>query len=629
MNLLQGIDNPDDLKKLPIDKLSEVCDELRQFIIEQVSTNPGHFGASLGTVELSVALHYVYNTPYDRIVWDVGHQAYGHKILTGRRDLFHTNRKKGGISGFPRRDESEYDSFGAGHASTSISAALGMAIAARQLGELDRNIVAVIGDGALTGGMAIEGLNNAGVQSTNLLVILNDNNMSIDPSVGAFKEYLIDIATSKTYNKLKDDVWHLLGKFDRLAPKTRHIIQKIDTGIKSILLKQSNFFEAMNFRYFGPVDGHNVEHLVSIMEDLKTISGPKLLHIKTVKGKGFPNAEKNQTIWHAPGLFDKVTGERINIKKDYPTPPRYQDVFGETLLELAKENDKIVGITPAMPTGCSLCIMMEAMPDRTFDVGIAEQHAVTFSAGLAAEGLIPFCNIYSTFMQRAYDQVIHDIALQNLQVVLCLDRGGLVGEDGATHHGAFDLAYFRTVPNLTIAAPMNEFELRNLMYTAQLPNGKPFVIRYPRGNGVNIDWRNKFEQLTIGKGNILVEGEKIAILSIGHPGNFVSEAIKQVNKENIFPSHYNMLFLKPIDQEILHHAFQNHKTIITVEDGTIVGGLGSAVLEFMADNGYNAKVIRLGIPDRFIQHGTPQELHKECGFDTDGIIKTIKANFAD
>lgn len=629
MNLLQGINNPDDLKKLPIDKLSAVCDELRQFIIEQVSTNPGHFGASLGTVELSVALHYVYNTPYDRIVWDVGHQAYGHKILTGRRDLFCTNRKKDGISGFPRRDESEYDAFGAGHASTSISATLGMAVAARHLGEHDRNIVAIIGDGALTGGMAIEGLNNAGAQNTNLLVILNDNDISIDPSVGAFKEYLIDIATSKTYNRLKEEVWHLLGKFDKLAPKTRDIIQKVDAGVKSILLKQSNFFEAMNFRYFGPVDGHNVEHLVAIMEDLKTISGPKLLHIKTVKGKGFPNAEKNQTIWHAPGLFDKVTGERISTKKDYPTPPRYQDVFGETLLELAKKNDKIVGITPAMPTGCSLCIMMEAMPDRSFDVGIAEQHAVTFSAGLAAEGLIPFCNIYSTFMQRAYDQVIHDIALQNLQVVLCLDRGGLVGEDGATHHGAFDLAYFRSIPNLTIAAPMNEFELRNLMYTAQLPNGKPFVIRYPRGNGVNINWKNKLEELPIGKGNILVKGEKIAILSIGHPGNFVSEAIKQVNEENIFPSHYNMLFLKPIDQELLHHAFQNHKTIITVEDGTIIGGLGSAVLEFMADNNYNAKVIRLGIPDRFIQHGTPQELHQECGFDTNGIIKTIKANFAD
>lgn len=627
MSLLQNIDNPGDLRKLPIEDLPQLCTELRQFIIDQVSTNPGHFGASLGTVELTVALHFVFNTPYDRLVWDVGHQAYAHKIMTGRRDKFHTNRKKDGISGFPKRDESEYDAFGVGHSSTSVSAALGMAVAAVQKHESDRNIVAVIGDGALTGGMAIEGLNHAGVQNTNLLVVLNDNNMAIDPNVGAFKEYLIDITTSRTYNKLKGEVWHLLGKFDKLAPQTRQLIQKIDTGIKSILLKQSNFFEAMNFRYFGPVDGHDVEHLVGIMQDLKTIGGPKLLHVKTIKGKGFPNAEKDQTLWHAPGLFDKDTGERIVAKKDAPTPPRYQDVFGETLLELASMNEKIVGITPAMPTGCSLNIMMEAMPDRTYDVGIAEQHAVTFSAGLATEGMVPFCNIYSTFMQRAYDQVIHDVALQNLQVVMCLDRGGLVGEDGATHHGVFDLAYFRSIPNLIVSAPMNEVELRNLMFTAQLPNGRPFVIRYPRGNGVLIDWKKPFDKVEIGRGRKLTEGKHIAVISIGHPGNFVVSALHILKKEQIFPSHYDIRFLKPIDDELLHDVFRNHKTIITVEDGTIVGGLGSAVLEFMSDHGYSAKVIRMGVPDRFIQHATLSELHHECGFDTDGIAKTIKANY--
>lgn len=627
MSLLQGIDNPSDLKQLSPDQLPEVCNELRQYIIAQVSTNPGHFGASLGTVELSVALHYVYDTPYDRIIWDVGHQAYGHKILTGRRDLFHTNRRKGGLSGFPKRSESPYDAFGVGHSSTSISAALGMAVAAKMQNKHNRNVVAIIGDGALTGGMAIEGLNNAGVLNTNLLVILNDNDIAIDPNVGAFKEYLVDITTSRTYNKLKDEVWHLLGKFDKLAPKTRQLIQKIDTGIKSILLKQSNFFEAMNFRYFGPVDGHDVERLVEIMNDLKTISGPKILHIKTVKGKGFPSAEKDQTLWHAPGLFDKITGERISQSNGQSCPPRYQDVFGETLLELAGDNSKIVGITPAMPTGCSLNIMMEVMPDRTFDVGIAEQHAVTFSAGLAAEGMIPFCNIYSTFMQRSYDQVIHDIALQNLQVVLCLDRAGLVGEDGPTHHGAFDLAYFRSIPNLVISAPMNEIELRNLMYTAQLDHGQPFVIRYPRGNGVTIDWRNTMEELPIGKGKILVKGKQTAIISIGHPGNFVTKAIEKLNRDNIYPSHYNVIYLKPLDNNLLHHAFQNHDTIITVEDGTIIGGLGSAVIEFMVDNNYKAKVIRLGIPDRFIDHATSHELHQECGFDAESIAKTVKNNY--
>ena len=624
MNLIQNINYPNDLRKLSINQLKQVSDEVRQFIIDQVSTNPGHFGASLGTVELTVALHYVFNTPYDRLIWDVGHQAYAHKILTGRRTLFHTNRKRNGISGFPKRQESEYDAFGVGHSSTSISAALGMAVAAFQNNETDRNIVAIIGDGALTGGMAIEGLNNAGTLNTNLLVVLNDNNMAIDPNVGAFKEYLIDITTSRTYNKLKDEVWHMLGKFDRLAPQTRQIIQKIDTGIKSILLKQSNFFEAMNFRYFGPIDGHDVEHMVGIMQDLKTIPGPKLLHIKTIKGKGFPNAEKDQTVWHAPGLFDPNTGERIIAKKTEPSPPRYQDVFGETLLELAQKNKDIVGITPAMPSGCSLNIMMEAMPDRTFDVGIAEQHAVTFAAGLAAEGKIPFCNIYSSFMQRSYDQVIHDVALQDLHVVLCLDRGGIVGEDGATHHGAYDLAYFRCIPNLIISAPINEKELRNLMYTAQLPNGKPFAIRYPRGNGVLVNWQTPLEKIEIGKGNKICDGQKIAILSIGHPGNFAIEATKILNNKGIYPAHYDMRFLKPIDTTILHEVFTKYSTILTIEDGTIIGGLGSSILEFMSENNYYSKVVRLGIPDQYIQHGTVKELQNECGFDTAGIVKTIE-----
>ncbi len=627
MDLLGRINSPKDLKKIPKEDLPRVCDELRQFIIDQVSTNPGHFSASLGTVELTVAIHYVFNTPEDRLVWDVGHQAYGHKILTGRRDRFHTNRKKGGISGFPKREESEYDAFGVGHSSTSISAALGMAVAFKSNSMLDRHVVAVIGDGALTGGMAMEGLNHGGTLNTNLLVILNDNNMSIDPNVGAFKEYLVDIATSRSYNRLKDEVWNILGKVDRLAPKTRDIIRKIDSSLKSLLIRQSNFFEAMNFRYFGPIDGHDVLHMVDVLQDLKELPGPKLLHIKTVKGKGFACAEKDPTTWHAPGIFDKQTGERIMI--DSPnTPPRYQDVFGKTLVELAKQNPKIIGITPAMPTGCSMTFMMESFPDRAFDVGIAEQHAVTFSAGLAAEGMIPFCNIYSTFMQRAYDQVIHDVALQNLQVVMCLDRGGIVGEDGATHQGVYDLAYFRCIPNLIISAPMNEEELRNLMYTAQLPGGKPFVIRYPRGRGVMVQWQTPFKQLLIGKGRKLVAGKDIAIISIGHPGNFVQEAITQLNKEGIFPSHYDMRFLKPIDEELLHDAVKNHKFIITVEDGTIIGGLGSAVLEFISDNGYTtASVVRLGVPDRFIEHATPEESYRECGFDTQSIIEKVR-NFA-
>jgi 1-deoxy-D-xylulose-5-phosphate synthase len=624
MNILETIYSPADLRKLSIEELPLLCKEIRQFIIDEVSTNPGHFGSSLGVVELTVALHYVFNTPQDKLVWDVGHQAYTHKILTERRERFHTNRKLGGISGFPKRSESEYDVFGGGHSSTSISAALGIVTALRQNNDDKTNVVAIIGDGALTGGMAIEGLNNAGGQNANMLVILNDNSIAIDPSVGAFKEYLLDIATSQSYNKLKDEIWHLLGRLNKLTPNIRNLVQKIDNGIKTVFLRKSNFFEGLNFRYFGPIDGHDVIHTVNILQDLKTIKGPKLLHVHTVKGKGFPSAEKNQTAWHAPGLFDKNTGEIIKPASEKPTPPRYQVVFGETLLELARQNKDIIGITPAMSTGCSMNIMMEAMPDRTFDVGITEQHAVTFSAGLATQGKIPFCNIYSTFMQRAYDQVIHDVALQNLQVVMCLDRGGLVGEDGPTHHGAFDLAYFRSIPNLIISAPLNEIELRNLMFTAQLPNGKPFVIRYPRGTGITVEWKKPFEIIPIGKGRKIADGKKIAIISIGHHGNYVIEACQRLKEEKINPSHFDMRFLKPLDHNLLHEAFKNHQFIITIEDGVITGGLGSAIVEFMADNDYKAKVIRLGIPDRFIQHGSITELQHECGYDTDSIVETVR-----
>ena len=627
MSILETINSPFDLRKLESVQLQQLCDEIRQFIIDELSVNPGHFGSSLGVVELTVALHYVFNTPHDYLIWDVGHQAYTHKILTERRQRFNTNRKMGGISGFPKREESIYDVFGVGHSSTSISAALGIFEALKQNGDENRNVVAIIGDGAIAGGMALEGLNNAGGQNANMLVILNDNSISIDPSVGAFKEYLLDITTSQSYNKIKDEVWNLLGRIDRLVPNVRSLVQKIDKGIKSAFLRKSNLFEGLNFRYFGPIDGHNVTHIVDVLQDLKAIKGPKLLHIQTVKGKGYPNAENNPTLWHAPGLFDKDTGEVIKPQYDSPMPPRYQDVFGETLLELALMNRDIVGITPAMSTGCSMNIMMDALPERTFDVGIAEQHAVTFSAGLATQGKIPFCNIYSSFMQRAFDQVIHDVTLQNLQVVMCLDRGGLVGEDGPTHHGSFDLAYFRCIPNLIISAPMNEIELRNLMFTAQLPNGKPFVIRYPRGNGVIIDWKKPFDEIQIGKGRKIKNGEKIAILSIGHPGNFVIEACQKLIENNINPSHYDIRFLKPLDTELLTEAFKNHQIIITVEDGTVTGGLGSAVLEFMADNNFNSKVIRLGIPDRFIQHGKLTELYSECGYDTKAIIDCVIGNW--
>jgi 1-deoxy-D-xylulose-5-phosphate synthase len=620
---LNQIKFPSDLKKLEAEELIHVSKELRRFIIDEVSTNPGHLGASLGVVELTVALHYVFDTPYDKIIWDVGHQAYGHKILTGRRDIFHTNRKYKGISGFPRISESEYDAFGTGHASTSISAALGISAADRQKG-VNRNVIAVIGDGALTGGLAFEGLNNVGIEQTNILVILNDNNIAIDPNVGAIKEYLVDITTSRTYNRLKSEIWNLLGKINKIAPNARDYAKKLENGLKSILLRQSNLFEALNFRYFGPVDGHDVVHLSKLLNDLKNIKGPKLLHVLTKKGKGFKQAELNQTKFHSPGRFNKKTGEIVKVKSDKTQPPLYQDVFGYTILELARNNDKIVGITPAMPSGCSLKIMMDEMPERTFDVGIAEQHAVTFSAGLATQGLIPFCNIYSSFMQRAYDQIIHDVALQNLNVVFCIDRGGLVGADGPTHHGVLDIAYLRGIPNMIISAPMNEEELRNLMYTAQLRNNGPFAIRYPKGRGVMVEWQKSFKEIEIGKARKISEGADIAILSIGHVGNLVKEAVIRLKSENISVSHYDMRFVKPLDEDCLHSVFKKHSNVITIEDGTVVGGLGSGVMEFMCENSYKANVKRLGVPDKFIDHGSREELYKACGFDTDSICLAVR-----
>ncbi len=618
--LLSKIDGPDDLKKLKLDDLISLSAELRQFIIDVVSTNPGHFGASLGVVELTVALHYVLNTPYDRIVWDVGHQAYAHKILTGRRDVFHTNRKYKGISGFPKPSESEFDAFGVGHSSTSISAALGIALASQHQNETDRQVVAVIGDGSLTGGLAYEGLNNAGSEKSNILVILNDNNMSIDPNVGAIKEYLIDITTSRTYNRVKTDIWNVLGAL----PNAQKYAQKIENAVKSVFLKQSNLFESLNFRYFGPVDGHDVIHLTQVLEDLKHIPGPKLLHCITTKGKGFKQAELHQTVYHSPGKFDKVTGELINVQSEFPVPPRYQEVFGETLLELALKNEKIIGITPAMPSGCSLKIMMCAIPERTYDVGIAEQHAVTFSAGLAIQGMIPFCNIYSSFMQRAYDQMVHDVALQKLNVVFCLDRAGIVGDDGPTHHGVFDIAFMRSVPNMIVAAPMDELELRNMLYTAQLKKHGPFSIRYPRGRGNHVDWKKPFSAIGIGKGRIMREGDDIAILSVGSAGNMVTEALPMLGHLGIDAAHYDMRFVKPIDEELLHSIFSKFTKILTIEDGVIQGGFGSAVLEFMADNDYNSKVKRLGIPDTFIEQGTQQDLFRECGIDAEGITREVK-----
>jgi 1-deoxy-D-xylulose-5-phosphate synthase len=576
----------------------------------------------LGVVELTVALHYVFNTPYDQLVWDVGHQAYGHKILTGRKDRFHTNRIYNGISGFPKRSESEYDTFGVGHSSTSISGALGMAVASNYKNEKDKQHIAVIGDGSMTAGLAFEGLNHAGIENSNLLVILNDNCMSIDPNVGALKEYLTDIATSHTYNKVKDDVWNLLGKVSKFGPNAQAIAAKLENAMKSALLKQSNYFESLNFRYFGPVDGHDVVHLSKILNDLKDIPGPKILHCLTKKGKGYEPAEKGSpTKWHAPGLFDKNTGEIIKSTSTSPQPPKYQDVFGKTIIELAKENDKIMGITPAMPTGCSLGMMMKEMPDRAFDVGIAEQHAVTFSAGLATQGMVPFCNIYSSFMQRAYDQVVHDVAIQNLNVVFCLDRGGLVGADGPTHHGVYDMAYFRCIPNMVVSAPMNEQELRNLMYTAQLPNKGPFSIRYPRGKGVMVDWQTPFEEIPVGKGRKVSDGNEIALVTIGHVGNFAQEAISDLDTYSV--AHYDMRFVKPLDEALLHEVFKKHDKVITVEDGCIQGGFGSAIIEFMADHNYKAQVKRLGIPDKYVEHGTQPELWRECEYDKQAIIESV------
>jgi 1-deoxy-D-xylulose-5-phosphate synthase len=624
-NLLQQINYPSDLKKLTEDQLEQVCKELRQYIIDVVSVNGGHFAASLGVVELTVALQYVLNTPYDQLVWDVGHQAYGHKILTGRRDKFHTNRIYKGISGFPKRAESIYDTFGVGHSSTSISVALGMAVASQYKGETDRQHVAVIGDGAMTAGIAFEALNHAGIENSNLLVILNDNNMSIDPNVGALKQYLTDITTSKPYNRFRDDIAHVLSKISAMGPDAFKFAKKIEKSIKGTLLKSSNLFESLQFRYFGPIDGHDVKHLVKVLNDLRDIPGPKLLHCITTKGKGYALAEKDQTKWHAPGLFDKITGEIKKAKYDKPQPPKYQDVFGHTIIELAEQNSKIMGITPAMPSGCSLNLMMKAMPNRAFDVGIAEQHAVTFSAGLASQGLIPFCNIYSSFMQRAYDQVIHDVAIQKLNVVFCLDRAGVAGADGPTHHGAYDLAYMRCIPNMIVSAPMNEEELRNLMYTAQLDDMGPFSIRYPRGNGVMVDWQRPMKAIPVGKGRKICDGEEIAVLSIGTIGNEVVKATEALNAEGYNPAHYDLRFVKPLDEKLLHGVFQKFSKIITVEDGCLEGGMGSAVIEFMADKGYNASVTRLGIPDKIIEHGEQPELWAECGYDAKSISAKVKS----
>lgn len=623
--LLAQINSPEDLKRFPKEKLVQICDELRDFIVDNVSVYGGHFGASLGVVELTVALHYALNTPEDQLVWDVGHQAYGHKILTGRKDKFHTNRVLGGLSGFPKRSESPYDTFGVGHSSTSISAALGMAVASKYKGEKSKQHVAVIGDGAMTGGMAFEAMNHAGVSNSNLLIILNDNCMSIDPNVGALKDYLTDITTSHTYNKAKDEVWKLLGKLSKFGSSAQEIISKVEGGIKSAVLKQSNLFESLNLRYFGPVDGHDVNHLVEVMNDLKDIPGPKILHCITMKGKGYGPAENgNQTTWHAPGTFDKVTGEIFKKSVSTPQAPKYQDVFGHTLVELAEKNEKIMGVTPAMPSGSSMNIMMKAMPDRAFDVGIAEQHAVTFSAGLATQGLIPFCNIYSTFMQRAYDQVVHDICLQNLPVVLCLDRAGFAGADGPTHHGAYDLAYFRCIPNLVVSSPMNEEELRNMMYSGSIHNG-PYSIRYPRGKGVMPEWKTEMREIPVGQGRIIKEGEEIAILTLGHIGNYAVEASEILSKEGLNPAHYDMRFVKPLDEDLLHEVFGKFTKVITVEDGCLMGGFGSAVIEWMMDHNYSAQVKRLGIPDEVVEHGEQLQLHKICGFDPEGIADTVRS----
>jgi 1-deoxy-D-xylulose-5-phosphate synthase len=618
-NLLDRVNFPSDLKNLTTEEMVELSAQLRQFIIDATSHNPGHLGANLGVVELTIALYHVFDTPNDKIIWDVGHQAYAHKILTGRKDIFHTNRKYGGLSGYPNLAESEYDAFGTGHSSTSVSAALGIATASKLQNE-ERQVVAVIGDGSLTGGMAFEALNHAGAAQANMLVILNDNKMAIDPNVGALKEYLIDITTSYTYNKIKKEVWDVMGKHTR----SRRLVQQIEQGIKAMLMKQGNLFQTLGFRYFGPVDGHDINYLTHVLQDMKRIEGPKLLHLLTTKGKGYAFAEQDQTRWHAPGLFNKDTGEFIRISTTQSQPPLFQEVFGHTLTQLAEVNDRIAGITPAMSTGCSMHHLMKRFPDRFFDVGIAEQHAVTFAAGLTTQGMVPFCNIYSSFLQRGYDQVIHDVALQKLPVILCIDRAGLVGEDGPTHHGAYDLAYLRCIPNMIISAPMDGVELRNLMYTAQTKNCGPFAIRYPKGRGVTIEWEKPFQMIPVGKGRKICEGNDIAIVSIGTAGNMVVEACQKLKSEGIQAAHYDMRFLKPIDEELLHYICRKHQQMITVEDGAILGGLGSAVMEFANDHNYPVHIKRLGIPDRFVTHGSMQELYRECGYDAEGITDTAK-----
>ncbi len=625
--LLSKIHSPADLRSLSPSELPKICDELRQFIIDHVSVNGGHFGASLGVTELTVALHYVFNTPEDQLVWDVGHQAYGHKILTGRKDVFHTNRLLGGISGFPKRSESIFDTFGVGHSSTSISAALGMAVASRYKKEFQKQHIAVIGDGSMTAGMAFEAMNHAGDIPNNMLIILNDNCMAIDPNVGALKEYLTDIRTSHTYNKVKDDVWNLLGKMSTFGKSAQEIVSKIENGLKATLLKQSNLFESLNLRYFGPIDGHDIGYLTTVLNDLKDIPGPKILHCITTKGKGYSLAEKDQTLWHAPGKFDKLTGEIHKKTFDNPQPPKYQEVFGHTLLELAEKNPKIMGVTPAMPSGSSLNIMMREMPDRAFDVGIAEQHAVTFSAGLATQGLTVFCNIYSSFMQRGYDQVVHDVCLQKLPVIFCLDRAGLAGADGPTHHGLYDFAFMRALPNMIVAAPRNEQELRNMMFTASLDSFKELnqaiTIRYPRGEGVMPAWKTSLESIEIGTGLELIKGENVAILSIGHIGNEAQKAVELAQQKGLNPALYDMRFVKPLDERLLHGIFKAFKTIITVEDAAIQGGFGSAIAEFMVDHQYQSKIIRLGIADMIVEHGEQKELYEFCGIDSNSILAKI------
>ncbi len=622
---LPNINSPVDLKAVPKEELKTVCNELRNFIIDEVSKNPGHLGSNLGVVELTVALHYVFNTPYDRIVWDVGHQAYGHKILTGRRDRFHTNRQLNGICGFPNPKESEFDTFAVGHASTAISAALGMAVAAKQKNEYNRQVVAVVGDGAMTGGLAFEGLNNTSMVDNDMLIILNDNQMAIDPVHGGFTQYLIDITTSQTYNRVRYKIYKTLKKFGLISEEGKKRIITFNNTVKAALTKQNNIFEGLNIRYFGPVDGHDVNALVKVLSDIKQFKGPKVLHCITTKGKGYEPAENSATEWHAPGKFNVETGERNKPVNDIPSAPLFQEVFGETLLELAKQNEKILAVTPAMPSGCSMTIMQKELPDRVFDVGIAEGHAVTFSAGLVKDGMIPFCNVYSSFMQRAYDNIIHDVALQNLPVIFCLDRAGVVGSDGATHHGVFDLAYMRCIPNMTIAAPRNEHEMRNLMFTAVHFMKGPFVIRYPRGKGYMVDWRNEMQALPIGKGEKLKSGSDIAVLTIGTMANNALDAIRKIeNETNKTIALYDIRFLKPLDNELLHEVAKNFQQVVTIEDGVINGGFGSAVLEFFADNNYSSKVKRLGINDFFVEHGTPEELYQLLGLDMEGIALELR-----